>query len=141
MLPGLAETDTARAEQRLRAEREIWITTVRRDGQPQSSPVGFLWDGAEFLILSRPDSPKVRNLTGNPRLALHLDTDRSGADSGVLTLEGVAALDRAAVGADESAAYLARYEDVLRAAELTAESFFAEYSAVIRVRPTRARVQ
>lgn len=37
---------------RLRTERIAWITTVAPSGQPQSSPVWFLWDedAAEFLV-------------------------------------------------------------------------------------------
>lgn len=40
----------ARAERRLREEEIAWLTTVRADGQPQSVPVWFLWDGDTFLI-------------------------------------------------------------------------------------------
>ena len=40
----------ARAEGRLRDEGIIWLTTVRSDGQPQSVPVWFLWNGESFLI-------------------------------------------------------------------------------------------
>ena len=42
-----------RAERRLREEQIIWLTTVRSDGQPQSVPVWFFWDGEKFLICSR----------------------------------------------------------------------------------------
>ena len=35
----------ARAAERLRGEQVAWLTTVRADGQAQSSPVWFLWDG------------------------------------------------------------------------------------------------
>jgi hypothetical protein len=38
-----------RAEGRLREEGIAWLTTVRADGQPQSVPVWFLWDGGSFL--------------------------------------------------------------------------------------------
>ena len=41
-----------RAERRLREEAISWLTTVRADGQPQSVPVWFLWDGGSFLIYS-----------------------------------------------------------------------------------------
>ncbi|WP_426242139.1 pyridoxamine 5'-phosphate oxidase family protein [Nocardioides sp. LHG3406-4] len=99
MLPGLDDQATAHAEQRLLYEQEIWITTVRPDGRPQASPVGFLWDGASFLILSQPESQKVRNLRGNPHVALHLEIDRQAErDGGVVTLEGVAELDPEPIG-------------------------------------------
>jgi PPOX class probable F420-dependent enzyme len=140
MLPGLDEAISARSEQRLRDEHEIWITTVRSDGQPQTSLVGFLWNGSEFLVLSEPTSQKVRNLTGNPRVALHLDIDRRSEQGGsVLTLEGIARIDPDPIRPDEIATYAERYQDEMRAAQLTAAEFFAQYSAVIRVRPTRTR--
>jgi PPOX class probable F420-dependent enzyme len=140
-LPGIDEERTARAERRLRDEQEIWITTVRADGQPQASPVGFLWDGASFLILSQPDSQKVRNLSRNPRVALHLDIDREAEqDGGVITLEGDARLDPDPIGDHEAALYVEKYEEVMRWAELTPEALFADFSAVIRVTPSRTRV-
>lgn len=140
MLPSLDETESALAEQRLREEQEIWITTVRADGQPQSSPVGFLWDGSAFLILTDPNSQKVRNLRRNPKLALHLDIDRQAAsDGGVLTLEGTASLDPNPIGDEEAATYAEKYAEALRSAQMTPEQAFAELSAVIRVRPTRTR--
>ena len=42
----------SRAEERLRNEEIAWLTTVRPDGQPQSVPVWFLWDGEGFLVYS-----------------------------------------------------------------------------------------
>ena len=44
----------AHAEERLRGEEMIWITTVRGDGQPQTSAVWFHWDGTDFLLFSQP---------------------------------------------------------------------------------------
>ncbi len=38
------------AEKRLREEEITRLTTVRDDGQPQSVPLWFLWDGETFLI-------------------------------------------------------------------------------------------
>lgn len=142
MLPGLGDNESVRADERLRSEQEIWITTVRPDGQPQASPVGFLWDGTSFLILSQPGSPKVRNLRANPKVALNLEIGRdgSGGDGGVLTLEGTATLEGEPIGEDEAAAYAARYDEAMRSAELTPADLFVEFSAVIRVTPTRTRI-
>jgi PPOX class probable F420-dependent enzyme len=64
----------ARADQRLRSEQILWLTTVRADGQPQASPVWFLWDGTTLLVFSRPDAQKLRNLAANPRVAVHLES-------------------------------------------------------------------
>jgi PPOX class probable F420-dependent enzyme len=139
-LPSLDDVQSALAEQRLREEQEIWITTVRADGQPQASPVGFLWDGSAFLILTDPKSQKLRNLRANPKLALHLEIDRQAeSDGGVLTLEGTATLDPNPIRDEEAATYAEKYADAIRSAGMTPEEAFAELSAVIRVRPSRTR--
>jgi Pyridoxamine 5'-phosphate oxidase len=40
----------AAAANRLQAEPIIWLTSVAPSGQPQSTPVWFLWESGEFLI-------------------------------------------------------------------------------------------
>lgn len=138
-LPNLHGERRARAEQRLREEKTIWLTTVRPDGQPQTSPVGFVWDGAGFLIISQPGAPKVRNLQSNAKVSLHLDTDREADDGGVLTIEGEGSVDATSLSQDEVSSYLDKYLEAMRADGFTPEEAFAEYSTVIRVTPTRAR--
>jgi hypothetical protein len=49
----------AHADRRLRSEQVAWLTTVRADGQPQSTPVWFLWDGRTFLLYSQPGTPRA----------------------------------------------------------------------------------
>lgn len=44
-MPDTTSEAGGHAERRLREERIAWLTTVRADGQPQSVPVWFLWDG------------------------------------------------------------------------------------------------
>ncbi|NEE04381.1 pyridoxamine 5'-phosphate oxidase family protein [Phytoactinopolyspora halotolerans] len=140
MLPSLDDTTNAAADHRLRDEREIWITTVRSDGQPQSSLVGFLWDGTSFLILTSPESQKIRNLRANPRVSLHLDVGgESSEDVGILTLEGTAAVDSVPLSDDEATTYVNRHQEAIRQAGLTPEEALAELSAVIRVTPSRTR--
>ncbi|MGI9008873.1 MAG: pyridoxamine 5'-phosphate oxidase family protein, partial [Streptosporangiaceae bacterium] len=52
----------AAAAARLHDEPIIWLTTVSPSGQPQSSPVWFLWDGGEFLIYGSKNGPKTPNI-------------------------------------------------------------------------------
>jgi PPOX class probable F420-dependent enzyme len=68
----------ARADDKLRHEIAAWLTTVTTDGQPQSTPIWFHWDGSTFLIYSQPDRPKLRNIAGNPKVSLHLVGDPDG---------------------------------------------------------------
>ncbi|MBF9135454.1 nitroreductase family deazaflavin-dependent oxidoreductase [Plantactinospora sp. S1510] len=145
MLPHLGTEAGIRAEQRLRDETVIWLTTVNPDGQPQTSPVGYVWDGARFLIISKPGIAKVRNLRDNPRVALHLDLDGDAEEFSVLTIEGVAELDPAPPGEpaplreDEISGYVQKHLESMRWAGVTPEETFADFSTVIRVTPTRAR--
>jgi PPOX class probable F420-dependent enzyme len=127
----------ARAAQRLRSERIVWLTTVRADGQAQSSPVWFLWDDGTFLVFSQPGAQKVRNLTANPKVALHLGDDGSGDD--IVTVEGTAAVEPDSPRADRVEAYLAKYLEAIDALGYEPGPFARTYSTAIRVRPTRIR--
>ena len=59
----------ARVERRLGRDLIAWLTTVSPSGTPQPSPVWFLWDRETFLIYSRPDTPKLRNIRSRPTVA------------------------------------------------------------------------
>ena len=127
----------ARAAERLRGEQVAWLTTVRADGQAQSSPVWFLWDGDTFLVYSQPDAQKVRNVAANPRVSLHLNDDGEGGD--IVTLEGRAAVEPDTPRADRVDGYLAKYRAAIDALGYEPGPFARTYSTAIRVRPTRVR--
>ncbi|GAA1211869.1 pyridoxamine 5'-phosphate oxidase family protein [Pseudonocardia alaniniphila] len=145
MLPNLVDEAADRAEHRLRDQTVIWLTTVSPDGQPQTSLVGYAWHDTTFVILSRPGAPKVRNLRANPKVALHLDLDGDAENHSVLTIEGIAALsfappgESAPLSASETSAYVEKHLESMRWAGVTPEETFADFSAVIRVTPVRAR--
>jgi PPOX class probable F420-dependent enzyme len=124
-------------DERLRSERIAWLTTVDRDGQPQSSPVWFLWDGSAFTTYSLDDTPRVRNIETNPRVALHLSDD--GLGSRIVTFEGRAHLDPDAGSAVEMPAYIAKYRDEIDGYGWTQDSFARDYPVAIRIEPTRLR--
>jgi PPOX class probable F420-dependent enzyme len=136
----LLDTSTpegASAERRLREEPIVWLTTVRADGQPQSSAVWFLWDGETFLLYSQPHAQKLRNIAANPRVALHLDDDGRGED--ILTLEGTAAVEPEAPPSDRVEDYLAKYRGLLDTMGWTPARLARDFSTAIRVRPSRVR--
>ena len=126
-----------RAERRLREDTVIWLTTVRADGQPQSTPVWFLWDGERnLLIMSQPNKPKLRNIASNPRISLHFD-DHDGDD--VVALECEATVATETISGEEHSAYIEKYSDLIAALGMTPDSFSAEYSVPVRARIARAR--
>ena len=128
----------AHADRRLRSEQVVWLTTVRADGQPQSTPVWFLWDGETFLLYSQPGAQKVRNVGVNPKVSLHLGDDGAGGD--VVSVEGTATVEPDGPRADRVEGYLAKYQTAIEALGYEPGPFARTYSTPIRVRPTRARV-
>jgi PPOX class probable F420-dependent enzyme len=127
-----------RAADRLHDELIAWLVTVRPDGQPQPSPVWFLWQDPEILLYSQPRAGKLRALRHNPRVALHLDGNGRGGD--VVVLEGTAGIDPSAPPPDATPEYVAKYGEAIRGNGWTPTSFAADYSVAVRIRAERARV-
>jgi PPOX class probable F420-dependent enzyme len=123
--------------QRLTGEGVGWLTTAGADGQPQSSPVWFIWDGASLWLRSQAHAGKVRNIKANPRVAFHLADDGQGGN--IITIEGTASVD--AEPPDQLLdAYFAKYGEAIRTGlQTTPEQLAADYPITIRVRPTRTR--
>jgi len=129
----------ARADGRLRSEQILWLTTVRADGQPQSSPVWFLWDGETLLVFSQPDAQKVRNLASNPRVAVHLESEGTGDE--VVTMDATAAVDPDVPPSDRIEEYQAKYREGIKALGWTPARLARDFSVAIRIRPTRIRAE
>lgn len=124
-----------RVEERLRTEEVIWLTTVRRDGQPQPVPVWFLWEGETFLIYSQPDRQKLRNIARNPRVALNLNSDAHGG--GVVRIERRAGILEGFPPATEVPEYLEKYREPISRIGYDPEGFARDYSVAVRVTPDR----
>jgi PPOX class probable F420-dependent enzyme len=73
------------ADQQLAAARNYWVSTTRPDGRPHATPVWGVWLDGVLYFGAEAGSVKVRNLTANPALLVHLE---SGDD--VVILEGEA---------------------------------------------------
>ncbi len=115
------------------------MTTVRADRTPQPSPVWFLWDGETFLIYSRPNTQKLRNIRSNPRVAVHLDGDGHGGNIVVIT--GEARIAPETSPAHQVPAFAEKYEKGGYFARIgtTAAGFARSYSVPIRITPTTLR--
>ena len=137
MLDTTTETG-ARADRRLREEGIIWLTTVRSDGQPQSVPVWFLWDGETFLIYSQPGRQKLKNIGRNPRVGLHLNSNARGGD--VVRVEGTAEVAENVPPATDVGEYVEKYRESIARIGFDPDSFAWTYSVALRVTPTRWQV-
>jgi PPOX class probable F420-dependent enzyme len=100
----LRKRKDAHAAQRLRDELIVWLTTVSRQGQPRSSPVWSWWDGDAFRLFSQSRKPKLRNISANPRVSLHLEWGREGDD--IVVFEGRARIVRDGEPASSLPAYV-----------------------------------
>jgi PPOX class probable F420-dependent enzyme len=122
---------------RLAGESVAWLTTVRADGQPQSSPVWFFWDGASLWLRSQTHAGKVRNIAANPNVSFHLASDADGGN--VITVEGTASME-SDLPIDVFDAYLAKYDEAIRTGlQTTPEQIAADYPITIRITPSRTR--
>jgi PPOX class probable F420-dependent enzyme len=128
----------AQAAKRLRDELIVWLTTVSRQGQPRSSPVWFWWDGDVFHLFSQSRKPKLRNISANPRVSMHLEGGREGDD--VVVFEGRARIVRDGEPATSLPGYVEKYRRLIASYGWTPESFAADYAVPIVVRPTRVRI-
>ena len=128
----------AHAEARLREEMIIWLTTVRSDGQPQSVPVWFLWEGETFLIYSQPGRQKLKNIGSNPGVGLHLNSNARGGD--VVRVEGRAEVAQDVPPADEIDEYVEKYRESIVRISFDPDGFARTYSVALRVTPDRWQV-
>ncbi len=131
-------SDTDRhALERLGRDMIGWLTTVTPDGQPQTFPIWFLWDGGEILVYSDRRAKRNENLRHNPRVSLHLNDDGRGND--IVLVEGEARVDDTTPRPEDNGPYNAKYGDWIREMFSTAEEFTSVYNVPLRIRPTRAR--
>ena len=128
----------AHALERLDTELMGWLTTVNADGQPQSSPIWFLWRDAEIVVYSHIRAPRNANIEANPHVSFNLNTDVGGDD--VLTMEGEARIELGLPPCSEDAAFQARYRAKIDGYGWTTEWHAATYPVAIVVRPTRWRI-
>jgi PPOX class probable F420-dependent enzyme len=127
----------ARAAAHLREEIVVWLTTVSPRGAPLPMPVWFLWDGGESVVMFSRDGARIRNLEGNPNVALNFAGDGGGGD--IVVLSGRATVDRDGPRADQVSAYLDKYADHIERIGHTPETFAEDYSVPVRIALTKLR--
>jgi PPOX class probable F420-dependent enzyme len=135
----LSSDDRERVEARLQHNLIAWLTTVRPDGQPVTVPVWFLQRNDEtILVYSQPTSPKLRNISANPKVSFALDVSDLGRN--VVRLEGVARLAEDIAPADQQSSYLAKYSERIAALFESPERFSALFSVALIITPTKLRI-
>jgi PPOX class probable F420-dependent enzyme len=126
-----------RAARHLREESCVWLTTVTPKGAPLPSPVWFLWDGNESVVMYSLPSARIANLKGNPRVTLNFRGDEEGGD--IVIFSGTAAADPELPGADANEAYVNKYNKGIAGLGMTPETFAQRYSEAVRITLTGLR--
>ena len=124
----------AHALKRMETAMAAWLTTVSPEGQPQSMPVWFTWDGSEILVYGDHRARRNRNLEANPKVSFHLPDDGNGQD--IVTIEGTVRVDPDFPPPGENAAYMAKYGEWINGMG-GPEQFGQTYSMPLRITPTR----
>ena len=120
---------------RLRSERILWLGTTDPDGHPHLVPTWFWWDGDSFLVFSKPEARKVRNLRTNASVMLAAGDPEDDFD--VQLVEGEAELLDTPTDAVLPVGLVTKYAEQLHRLALDPREFAATYSQAIRISPTR----
>ena len=64
---------------------------VAKDGTPRNVPIAFTWNGAEIVVCTTKNAPKLPSLRTNPAIALTIDTEVHPPK--ILLIRGRAVLD------------------------------------------------
>jgi Pyridoxamine 5'-phosphate oxidase len=63
------------AQELLNAKIPARLAYTGLDGFPRVIPIGFLWNGTQFVMATATNSPKMEALRANPKVALTIDTN------------------------------------------------------------------
>ncbi|MEV6608402.1 pyridoxamine 5'-phosphate oxidase family protein [Kutzneria sp. NPDC051319] len=116
------------------------LAYVAKDGTPRSIPIAFTWNGAEIVLCTSKNAPKLHALRANPAVAITIDTEVHPPK--ILLVRGLVELD-------EVDGIPAEYLQMNGSYEMTAEQrveWEAEvrslYDGMVRVviRPTWAKL-
>jgi len=127
----------ARAACHLREETVVWLTTVTPKGAPLPSPVWFLWDGEESVLMYSMPSARIANLKGNPRVTLNFAGDGHGGD--IVVFSGTAKVAAGLPRADANGEYRGKYSDGIARIGLSPEAFAQRYSEPVQIMLTGLR--
>ena len=71
----IAEILNRPVSQELLARDLTRLAYVAKDGTPRNVPIAFVWNGAEIVMCTTKNAPKLPSLRANPMVALTIDTE------------------------------------------------------------------
>jgi nitroimidazol reductase NimA-like FMN-containing flavoprotein (pyridoxamine 5'-phosphate oxidase superfamily) len=79
------------AQELIQSSVPVRLAYTGIDGLPRVIPLAFHWNGAELIICTTPNAPKVPALAANPGVAMTIDTQTFPPQ--VLLVRGTATLE------------------------------------------------
>jgi PPOX class probable F420-dependent enzyme len=128
----------AKTARRVETDKLAWLTTVDSKGTPQPNPVWFLWDDGSFVIFSKANQAKLKNIARSGRVSLNFEAT---ADEEQITIfTGTAQLvDRATISQQLLDRYAEKYTQGMVNIKMTRAEYEAAYTEVIRFTPEKVR--
>ena len=118
------------------------LSTVNRDGSPQSTPVWYMYDQGRFKVTSRGDRVKVRNIRGDPRVSLVVIDTAANGDP--LAVSGTAEVVE--TGGDDFTYMMARRYEGRKRGDREAERLIeiarslGQPRVIVEITPLRVRI-
>ena len=110
------------------------------DGTPRVVPIAFVWNGAEIVMCTTPNAPKIASLRCNPTVALTFDTEVHPPN--ILLIRGTVTLDEVEGIPDEYMTANSTYEmtaEQRRGWEIEVRSLYPSMVRIV-VTPTWAKL-
>lgn len=110
------------------------LATLRKDGSPHLTPVWYDWDGRKFVIVTRTDRVKYRNVAADSRVAISVDNNE-------MPYKGVIAEGRAEIMdhnlVDNMKRVIWKYADKPDERERYLQRWLNEPRSLVLVHPTK----
>jgi PPOX class probable F420-dependent enzyme len=131
----MSRMEKAQLDAFLQQSRIAQFVTLRADGSATTVPVWYEWDGSEARIFTSRGTAKLRNIEGDPRVALAV-AEPVGAMEAWVTIEGTATVEEG--GIELARRLIVSYYSAERAGEvLPMWEDAAETFVVVRITPVR----
>ena len=111
-----------------------WLVTVASDGRPVPTPVWFLWDNGSFIIFSKPNQAKLKNIARSGRVSLNLEATEDEEQITIFTGHAEI-MDRASVAPEIFDRYAQKYEQGMINIKLPRAEYERTYTVPIRMTP------
>ena len=127
------------AQKLIHAPVHARLAYTARDGSPRVIPIGYIWDGEAVVMGSATNSPKVKSLSSNSKVAITIDTEDFPPN--ILLLRGEAALETVDGMPDEFVEAARRFvgEEGMPEWEAGARGLYKQM-VLIRITPTWAKI-